>query len=338
MQTTRFISQLFSTLTVLVILSIQSFAGATPVNVGVSDQKAGSVLAFPFYKADSATMADTRFTISNIGATKTRVHLFFLDKTCSQSDVQVCLTANGSITFKASEMDPDNSGYLIAVAVDEVGCPVAQNGLIGNAFINDGTTSGNYGAEAFWAYGTSAEMATCDMTKMEATLNFNVVNCVGTGLDAVPTQFTAEIQSPSDAVEQKIITAGLLGSIANGKPTTGADQNGVGVAYNDAERARSFTTPWAGSCQRTLAIDVKTPRVPGGLGGASNSTVALIPAGRTGTLQWSVDGAVGLIITPKAGNNKWSGIRTLHKRSAAPGTLVIPVYGANCDAGFASAN
>jgi hypothetical protein len=334
MQTTRYITQLFSALTLLVILAVNSFAGSTPVNAGVSDQKAGSVLVFPYYNSKSGS--DARLSISNVGATKTRVHLFFTDSTCSQSDLQVCLTANASITFKASEMDPENTGYLIAVAVDEAGRPLAQNGLIGNAFLTDGSYTGNYGAEAFWAYGNSAQMATIDMAAMEATLNFNTVDCVGTGLDALPSQFVAEIQSPNESTGQKIVTVGLTGSLTSGRASTGADQVSVGVAYNDLEKARSFTGVWAGTCQKNLLIDVKTPRIPGGLGAVAGSTAntALIPAGRTGTLKWSVVGAVGLIMTPTLATNKWSGIRNLHKISVAPGKLVIPVYPANCDAGF----
>ena len=75
-------------------------------------------------------------------------------------------------------------------------------------------------------------------------------------------------------------------------------------------------------------IDTKTPRVPGGLGQAGINNAALIPSGRTGTLKWSVGGAVGLILTPKQGNNKWSGIRARHKTNVRGGSpqLIIQVF------------
>ena len=76
MKTIRFITQLFSALSLLTIFSLNAFAA--PTNVGVSDQKAGSVLVFPYYKSDAAAI-DTRITISNTGATTTKVHLFFVD-------------------------------------------------------------------------------------------------------------------------------------------------------------------------------------------------------------------------------------------------------------------
>ncbi len=337
MKTTRLITQLFSALSLLTILSLNSFAGTSPTNVGVSDQKAGSVLVFPYYNTVSG--ADARITISNSGA-KTRVHLLFVDRSCNQSDIPVCLTANASTSFLMSEMDPENTGYVIAIAEDENGCPIPQNGLIGNAFISDGNYVGNYGAEAFWAYGTSAQMATCDMGSMVATLNFNVVGCLGTGLDALPSQFVAEIQSPNDSVGQKIVTVGLTGDLTTGVASTGATMVNVGIACNDAERPGSFPNPFTGSCQQSFTINTRTPRVPGALGtqtpliGVDRS---LIPSGRTGTLKWSVTGAVGLIMTPTDRPNRWSGIRNLHKTSVGVNTLTIPTWPVGCDAFYNSA-
>jgi hypothetical protein len=332
MKTIRFITQLFSAFSLLTIFSLNALA-APPTNVGVSDQKAGSVLVFPYYRSDAViTTINTRITISNTGATTTRVHLFFVDDSCAQADMPICLTANASTSFLVSEMDPSNTGYLIAVAIDENGCPIPQNGLIGNAFVNDGNYVGNYGAEAFWAYGTN--MASCDTVNMIATLNFNVLNCVGTGLDALPSQFVAEIQSPNNSIGQKLVTVGLTGDLTNGVASTGAAQIGTGIACNDGEKPGSFSSPWGGACQKSFIVDLKTPRVPGGLGSLlpAVSNPALIPSGRTGTLKWNVAGAVGLIMTPPTGTNKWSGIRTLHKTNAAVGTLVIPATPASCNA------
>ncbi len=332
MQTTRFFTQLFSALSLLMILSINSFAGGPPTNVGVSDQKAGSVLAFPYYKSDGLAV-NTRFTISNTGATDTRVHLFFIDAACTQADMAICLTPNASTSFLASDMDPLNTGYLIAVAVDSDGCPINQNGLIGNAFVNDGNYVGNYGAEAFWAYGTAPQMATCDMVNMVATLNFNVLSCVGTGLDALPSQFVAEIQSPLNSVGQKIVVAGLSGDISAGTDNlkAGSAMTGIGVLYNQDEAAGSFSNPFTGACLKSTVITTTSPRVPGGLGTGAR---ALVKTGEVATMKWNVRGAVGLIMTPTNAGNSWSGIRTLHKTNVAANTLTIPVYAPTCEAGF----
>ena len=322
-----------STSTVIATLTVVAPPPAAVV-VGVGDGKAGSLLIFPYYNSKNGS--DTRLTISNTGDKNATIHLFFVDASCNQADLNICLTPNASQSFLASEYDPENTGYLIAVAVSNdpanwggtaIGCPVQYNGLIGNAFVNDGAYTGNYGAEAFWAHNAPA-MADCDLTNSVATLRFSG-NCGSGVYDMQPNQLVAEIQSPNDSIGQKIVTVGLTGSLSSGIAGTGAAQVGVGVASNDGEKPGSFSSPWTGTCQRSFVIDPRTPRVPGGLGsqiGVNNN--ALIPAGRTGTLRWNVTGAVGLIMTPKLGTNKWSGIRTLHKTrvTTAVNTLTIPIF------------
>ena len=305
-----------------------------PVNPAISDQKAGSFLVFPYYNSKAG--ADTRMTISNTGDRTVTMHMFFLDSSCSQADQFVCLTPNASQTFLASEYDPENTGYLLAVAVSdslaswdvEPGCPVPYNGLIGNAFVREGNYNDTYGAEAFWAHGSARDIARCDTTNWIATLNFNG-SCNDGGYDYQPIQHVAEIQSPNDSVGQRIIVVGLRGTVGaiGGGVVEGAAQQGIGVAYNDGEKAASYSSPFGSGCQRSFTITPSTPRVPGGLGsliGVNNP--ALIPSGRSGTLKWNTTGSVGLILTPSQGTNKWSGIRTLHKTMVSKtNTLMIPI-------------
>ena len=352
MRTSHKLTRLFFALSALIVLAASAFAGPAPTNIGVSDQKAGSFLAFPYY--NSRAGSDTRLTISNVGDKTVAVHMFFIGADCNQADQTVCLTANASATFLASEYDPENTGYLLAVATApdstsftsiagplgvppagpiQAGCPVQYNGLIGNAFVNDGNYVGNYGAEAFWLHstpnGTAANGVVCNTNDWTATLTFNG-NCGVGGYDMQPNQFVAEIQSPNDSVGQRIISAGLNGGLsASGAFTlNGAQQVGIGVAYNDGEKAGSFSSPFAGSCLRSFIINPTTPRVPGGLGsitGVNNN--ALIPSGRTGTIKFNTAGSVGLILTPRQGTNKWTGIRTLHKTSVLPtASLTIPIF------------
>ena len=249
--------------------------------------------------------------------------MFFIDASCNQADQYICLTANASMSFLASEYDPENTGYLLAVAVRDDGFPIQDNSLIGNAFINDGAYVGNYGAEAFWA-GTSPAIISTD--GMLAQLVFDGKPL---GYDQLPSELVAEIQSPNDVVGQRIIVVGLNGNLTtNTGIGTASAQVGIGVAYNDGEKPGSYSNPFTGGCQKSFIIDTKTPRVPGGLGSqAGINNPALIPSGRTGTLKWSVGGAVGLIMTPKQGNNKWSGIRALHKTNVHQSkALIIPVF------------
>ena len=173
-----------------------------------SDQKAGSLLVFPFY--DTRQGSDTRLTMSNVGDKDATVHMFFIDKTCAQSDFFICLTPNASFTEMISSLDPENIGHILALAVDKVtGAPVAHNGLIGNEFINNATYCDTFGAEAFWANADTP----IDEADWTATLRF------GSTYDAVPSQLTAEIQSPLDAIGQRIYTAGLIGDVNGGSLT-----------------------------------------------------------------------------------------------------------------------
>ncbi len=285
-----------------------------PENVKMSDQKAGSVLVFPYYIAKSSAGSDTKIQLTNTGSESVFIHLFFIDdSSCQQADFSACLSANASLNLQASEMDPENVGWLIAVAVDEQGNPAQNNVLIGNAFVKDGNYVGNYGAESFWAH--SDNPATINGDK--ATLRFN-----GTSYDAMPNQFAVEIQSPRDIVGQKIVTVGMSGDITTNS-LTGATDIGTGVVYNGNEKPfASFVDFLSGRCQATNIITTIAPRVPFTLGG-------IIPSGQIGTMKLNIGGGVGILMTPQT-SKKWSGIRGLHKTGTTYTSLTIPVFSPKC--------
>ncbi|HEX4946191.1 MAG TPA: endonuclease/exonuclease/phosphatase family protein [Blastocatellia bacterium] len=283
------------------------------VNAQVSDQKAGSVLVFPYYTSRLADRRDTLLTISNIGSQFANVHIFFMEgASCSPADMFLCLTPNASFSMKASEYTPEETGYVIAVAVNAEGIPVQNNSLIGNAFVMDGDYVGNYGAESFAAH----SRALAAVEGGTATLFFD-----GSSYDGVPSQLAAEIQSPVDAVGQRIVTAGLSGDLTR-VVMRGAAQVGVGIAVNGSERPfGSFSAFLLGNCQSLATISISNPRVPNGMG-------QTIPTGQTGTIRFNVGGAVGLLMTPRTASYK--GIRTLHKTALTTATLTMPVIRPVC--------
>lgn len=299
---------------------------AQPIlNVQVSDQKAGSLLVFPYYTSKAQDRRDTRVTISNPGPKHVTAHIFMLDgSNCSQADQFVCLTPNASIAFRASELDPEVTGWILAVAVDDVtGHPVAMNSLIGNAFLMDGDYVGNYGAESFWATGNPSDIVDPNAGAFgTATLKFN--GGVGTGgYDLLPTQFAVEIQSINDAVGQKIVTVGMVGDLTSGSPT-GAGQVGIGQLYNGNEKPfGSFTRILNDGCQSSAVLTSGVPRVPLGMNN-------LVPAGHVGTMKFFTGGGVGLFLTPKALGNRWYGVRNLHKISVMEKSLIIPIFTPSC--------
>lgn len=283
------------------------------INAQVSAQKAGAVLVFPYYISKAAEKKDTRLSISNVGTAQTYAHIFFIDGTsCNQADQFLCLTPNASVSFKASEYDPEATGWLLAVAVDANGVPVRNNSLIGNAFVQDGNYADNYSAESFAA--NSPALAA--VTTNTATLFFD-----GSSYDAVPGQFSVEIQSPLDAVGQKIVTVGMSGDLTTGR-MTGAAQVGTGLAINGNEKPfASFSAFLSGNCQAIGIINAAHPRVPNSLG-------TMIPPGQAGTLKFNVGAAVGLLLTPRPAT--WHGIRALHKTALTTATITMPILRPIC--------
>ncbi len=276
----------------------------------LSDQKAGSLLVFPYYISKAAEQKDTRLTISNIGTQQTIVHLFFIDgASCQQADQYLCLTPNASFAFKTSEYDPETTGWVLAVAVNAQGLPIQNNALIGNAFVKDGDYVDNYGAEAFR---TSANTP-ANTGGLTATLVFNG----NLAYDSVPNQFAVEIQSSLDAAGQKIVTVGLSGDLTTSR-LSGAAQVGTGQVFNGNEKPFGSFSAWLQeSCQASALISTTSPRVPNGL-------ASMIPAGQVGTLKFNVGAAVGLLLTPRTAT--WKGIRTLHKTQTVATMLTIPIF------------
>lgn len=292
----------------ILIFNLPSHAQAIP-----NDQKAGSVLVFPYYTSRAATQTDTRLSISNVGPRTTYFHIFLIDgSSCQPADLFLCFTPNASVALKASEYDPEMTGWFLGVAVNLQGIPIQNNALIGNAFLTEGEYVNNYNAEAFWA--RDAGLATVDI--WTATLNFN-----GIGYDQIPNQLEAEIQSPLDAPNQKLVTVGLSGDLTGGQ-ISGATQVGPGLVYNGNEVPfASFSLFLNGNCQAFGTVSTTNPRVPFGM-------ARLIPAGQVGTMKIGVGAAVGLLFTSRSG--KWNGIRPLHKLAFTNSTLTIPLFPPVC--------
>ncbi|MFN7928655.1 MAG: hypothetical protein U0Y68_12030 [Blastocatellia bacterium] len=327
MSTSHTITRIFFSLLTLTVLATGIFAQDI-LDIRASDQKAGSLLVYPYYTSKAQERRDTRISMSNIGFKAVTVHVFVMDGgTCSQADQFICLTPNASVAFKASDVDPEITGWIFAVAVDPLtGYPITANALIGNALVSDGDYVGNYSAEAFWAKGDPSTVTPASTGAYgSAVLNFNgcdTTTAAG-GYDLMPTQFVTEIQSTNDCFGQKLVTVGLTGSVVASSPK-GAGQVGVGQVYNGNEKPfGSFSRILNDGCQATAVISASVPRVPLGMS-------VLIPGGQVGTMKFFTGGGVGLFMTPKTLGNKWSGIRALHKISAMSKTLEVPVFTPSC--------
>lgn len=133
--TIRSISQLLLFIAFAVLSASSVFAQTIP-----SDQKAGSVLIFNYYGSDSANPKgeDTKIHITNTHPQKAgMMAIFFISAVSGLTmDAQVCLAPNQTVSFKTSDTDPGEKGYIVAVSVDgTTGLPNNFNSFIGSASI-----------------------------------------------------------------------------------------------------------------------------------------------------------------------------------------------------------
>jgi hypothetical protein len=336
MQTSRKLTHALLALFALAVMSASAFAADPgllyPPTSEVSDQKAGSVLFYNFYTsgATGGATQNTRINITNTSTTSAAfVHLFFVDgTTCSIADSFICLTANQTASFLASDVDPGVSGYIVAVASSGVtGCPVAFNFLIGDEYVKAATGhAANLGAEAFAAL-YNGTLPGCDANSVTAILAFNGV--VGAGYNMAPRVLALDnFASHADGNDTLLIINRFGGNLASGASTVGSL---FGLVYDDAENSGSFTIS-SGACQLRGSLSNSFPR-------STPRIESLIPAGRSGWLKIyniSADNAylgAAINLNPNAGSaaSAFNGGHNLHKLTlSAAASYTIPVFPPSC--------
>ena len=333
MRTSRKLTHALLALFALVLMSGAALAADPgllyPATSEVSDQKAGSILFYNFYSsgATSGNTQNSRINITNTSTTSAAfVHLFFVADSCQVADSFICLTANQTASFLASDIDPGVSGYIVAVAVDGVnGCPLNFNFLIGDEYIKLSTGhQANLGAEAFAAL-FAGSLPGCDGNSTTATLNFNGAV---TGYNAAPRVLAASnIPSRADGNDTLIIINRVGGNLATGAATLGTL---FGLLYDDAESVFSFSV--TGGCQLRGSLSNTFPRTTPRL-------EQIIPAGRSGWLKISNNaadiGILGAMINANANAgaqaNAFNGGHNLHKLTlSAAASYTMPVFPPSC--------
>jgi hypothetical protein len=293
-----------------------------PADSEISDQKAGSVLLFPIYTSDAANpnRENTRVSITNThGTERACIHLFGIDgSSCAVADAYICLTPNQTTTFLASDIDPGNRGYFVAIATDcETGLPKAFNYLIGDSYVKFSSGhAANLGAEAISAVMWNPAGANPNVRSV--TLNFD-----GMSYNRLPQILAVDnIGSQIDGNSTMLIVNRIGGDLAVGASAVGSL---FGFIFNDQEVGFSFTVN-AGDCQLKQTLSNSFPRT-------LTPFASVIPAGRTGWMKfWSNNdyGLFGAVINfnPNTGANAnaYSQGHNLHKLSLTPSaTLTIPV-------------
>lgn len=333
MRTSRRLTEALLALCALVVMGTSAMAADPglpyPWTAEVSDQKAGSVLVYNYYTSTAASpnIQNTRFNLTNTSTTSASfVHLFFIEgSSCSVSDRYVCLTANQTLTFLASEQDPGTTGYLVAVATDGInGCPISHNFLIGDEYVKTQEShQANLGAEAFAAL-YNGVLANCDGASISANLVFD-----GTaGYNRAPRVLAvSNIPSILDGNNTRLIVNRIGGSLIAGSSSgTGAV---FGILYDDQEQSHSWNSSFP--CQRVITLNNDFPKT-------TPRFDQVIPAGQTGWMKfWGTSdvGIIGAVINRNANAGTaagaFNGGHNLHKLTlSATNTFTIPVFPPSC--------
>jgi hypothetical protein len=276
-------------------------------------QKPGSVLIYNLYTSGVNPSAnDTRITMTNTNVVNSAyVHMFFVDgSNCSVADQYIRLTQNQTVSMLASDIDPGVSGYIVAVATDEFGCPIPQNDLIGEVFVK--YESGHRANLA--AVGVSAIAGqSCTSNTVTATLAFD-----GVSYNELPRVLAIDgLSSGAESNETMLVVNRLGGDLTTGASTVGTM---VGLLFDDTEASASFTLA-GGTCQMRGNLGNNFPRT-------APRYETMIPAGRTGWMKlWTLeDTAISGAVINKS-NGRFNQGHNLHAlTTTTTGSFTIPVF------------
>jgi len=327
----------------LALMSVVSLAAdpgnPLPATSEVSDTKTGSLLVYNIYTsaASGGNTQNTRVNITNVNLTsQSLVHLFFVSADCTIADSYICLSAAQTASFLASDVDPGVKGYILAVAVDNLGCPIRFNFLIGDEYVK--FSSGhhaNLGAEAFAAIIGADTPDTADDAITGIACNPGLpsvdVSFSGAagGYNKLPRSLAlSNFPSRADGNDTMLIVNSIAGNYATGATTSGGL---FGVIYDDAETPFSYNL--TGACQVMGSLSDGFPRTTPRLS-------QIVPAGRSGWLKiynLTTDRALlGAAINNNANANAqanaFNGGHNLHKLTLTAGgtTITLPVFPPTC--------
>ncbi|NDD63114.1 MAG: hypothetical protein EBZ36_03910, partial [Acidobacteria bacterium] len=259
--------------------------GLTAGMGALSGQRPASMLIYPLYTSSvNAGGQESRFTLTNASPDLTSyVHLFFVDGTsCSVADMFVTLTPSQTVSFLASDLDPTVTGYLVALAVDDIGFPQHFNHLLGSVYVKfDSGHSANLPAAgiAALAGGIRPVMPLETETSMDLYLD-------GISYSEIPrTLALSSIPSRADGNQTMLVVNRIGGNFVG---SGGQRLSSLyGLLFDDRENAKSYTVA-GGSCQIRLTLSGTTVRT-------TPRFDALIPAGRTGWMKISSSEDEGIL-------------------------------------------
>lgn len=296
-----------------------------PVCTLAKDQ--GSVLVYNLYASRAANdpAQNTRISITNTNETTgVAVHLFFVDgTTCLVTDAYLCLAAQQSAAFLASDVDPGVTGYVMAFATDANGLPIAFDWLIGDEYVK--LLSGHQAslsAEAISVLSSPSFSLSADGAL--ATIRFD-----GVGYERLPRVLAIDsIAHPFDGNSTVLVLNHIGGSLATRVSPGGTI---FCLIYDDAESAYSSSILFFNSCQVVNTFSNSFPRTLG------FSFPMIISHGRTGWVKlWNNTNALSYFGAVLNRNNRaettaFNGGHNLHKLTLNPISFIqIPIAPPRC--------
>jgi hypothetical protein len=306
-----------------------------PTSAAASDQKPGSILIYNVYTSGAANSNshNSRIALTNSSdSIIAYIHLFFVEGvTCSVADSFICLTPNQTATFLASDIDPGITGYLILLAVDQQGCPVKHNFLLGDVYVKFPT--GHFGNLAADSFAAQYDVFTgCNASSSTATVFFDAPGIPDSYNPLPRTVAVDNLPDRSSNNDTLLILNRIGGNLGIG---VGAIGNIAGLLYDDGENGVSFAFN-AGSCQFRSPLSNNFPRT-------APRFEVIIPAGHSGWMKLYTDNAsIGLLgatinsnASSAASANAFNGAHNLHhltfnNTGGGAISLTIPVFPPSC--------
>ena len=316
--------------TAAAIKSVIAGCGSTatvPVSVPTfpTDDKAGSVLFYNIYTSDSAApqLENTLISITNTDENKAvTVRVFFVDgETGNVADSFFCILPTRHINLYAADYDPGIKGYAIAVAVDNTGCPINFNRLIGGEVVK--FKSGHQAALNAISFAAVAQTpVVCDPLDYSATMYFD-----GISYDFSPRVLSVDnIPSSLDGNQTMLVVNRFGGDLTKTAPI-GIIGNMSAVLFNDVEKPINVLLAGGTSQQRNILRDGYPRSLP--------AFTKIIASGHTGWLRFiSADGnsvvGAALSLNSKTNQNGGHNLRQLAMMDRGSFLISITPPGFTC--------
>jgi hypothetical protein len=307
---------------------------AIPTSSEASDQKPGAALIYNLFS--SGKKHDTRISVTNTSeATAGVTRMFFVDGTTGAASVKdVCLGPLQTASIRASQVSPNQTGYVLAVAIDlDTGLPLDFNFLSGQAAV---TLPNKYRATipaVALAKLTASNVVSTDGTL--AALFLDGLSLAGSYNKATRVLQISDIPSAQDRTATLVVVNRIGGNLAPTK-TAATLGNFGGNLFSDLGASAAIGTA-LGTPQFVAELNDGFPAVP--------NFSTMVPAGHTGWMKLFSPSDIGVFGAVLYGQSGKPGKKIKDRKVSRPdggvnmraltttssASVVIPVLPVTCN-------